>query len=697
MKRAARATQLALIGLLAAACKQGPPAELHVLAGDAGFVYAPDDQVAPPPVDAGDGPRLELVVGLLGGPGNLDGAGTEARMGRVSGGACVGETIWAADDEPNALRRIDGVSGKVTRVTLHWNPAPAVPFDLTVSQLVPAGVGRLFVSDRTHHIIAEVSTTEGTARVIAGQANGRGSQDGAAAEARFDNPLGLARSPAGDLYVADMGNRVIRRVDPATGAVTTVARGFHAVWGLAWADDAGLFATDALIDAVLHVDTVSGQTEIVAGGHHSGLVGYQDGPAAKARFWQPGSLSYRPQERALYIVDKDNGLIRRLSLETHQVDTVAGRFGIHLHDDGTGEAAGFANLGFVAACDGGALLVGDEASVRRIDATSHRVTTIAAQPSHPWVRDGASSRGQLHGPDEGALVDPSTMLATECVGETVRIVDLVHDGISTLAGFPYQSGFLDGVGLAARFRCPSAVAYDGKGVVFVADRDNHAIRAIDLKTGSVSTVAGTASSCGAADGPFTTATLCAPDGLVVVGDALFVSDAGSQTVRRLDLVTQVVSTLSGRPFERGALDGRGDAARFSSPRGLTALPDGRLVVADRENDLLRAIDPHTGATSVLCPQVHFHRPTGLSTAGDAVLVTEGALVHALHPATCQERILVGVPGAIGVHLGALPQSLNEPVAALYAPAPGTGTGTVFVVDHAENAIVRATLGPGVVP
>ncbi len=693
MKRAAWTRLLALLGLLVAGCKQGPPADLHVRAGDAGFVYAPDEQVAASPVDAGEGPRLELVVGLLGGPGNLDGTGTLARMGRVSGGACVGETIWAADDEPNALRRIDVASGRVTRVALHWDPAPAVAFDLTVSQLVPAGLDRLFVSDRTHHVLAEVSTTAGTARVVAGRANVRGSQDGTAADALFDNPLGLALTPAGDLYVADMGNRVIRRVDPKTGAVTTVARGFHAVWGLAWADDAGLFATDALIDAVLHVDPVSGQTEIVAGGHHSGLVGYQDGPAAKARFWQPGSLAYVPQERALYIVDKDNGLVRRLSLETHQVDTVAGRLGIHLHDDGTGEAAGFANLGFVAACYGRAMLVGDEASVRQIETTSHRVTTLAGQPSHPWVRDGAYARGQLHGPDDGALVGPSTMLATECVGETVRIVDLAHDGVSTLAGFPYQPGFLDGVGLAARFRCPSAVASDGKGVAFVADRDNHAIRAIDLKTGSVSTVAGTASTCGAADGPFATATLCAPDGLAVVGDALFVSDAGSHTVRRLDLVTQVVTTLSGHAFERGALDGRGDAARFSSPRGIAALPDGSLVVADRENDLLRTIDPHTGVTSILCPEVHFRRPSGVSAAGDAVLVTEGSVVHALHPATCRDRILVGVPGVIGVQLGALPQSLNEPVSALYS----SETGSVLVVDHAENAIVRAVLGRGVAP
>lgn len=675
----------AALGL--AGCKEnyGPGKPLR--AGDAGFEYRPEPRTTTRrDIDAGAGPRLELVVGMLGGEGNLDGLATEARLGLLSGGACLGPSLWVADTNVAAFRRIELSSGAVTTVRTRWEPPLAVA--LQPWQVISDGAERLFVSDRIHHVVAEISTKNATATIFAGRPGTAGLQNGSAAEALFDSPAGLALTPAGDLYVADTGNRVIRRIDLKSRNVSTVATGFHAVMGLAWAGDAGLFATDPLIDALLRVDLASGKPEVVAGGHHSGLVGYLDGVGRKARFWRPRGLAYLPEERALYVGDTDNAVIRRVSVDTWKVDTVAGRPTRFVHEDGVGADAGFFSVGFIAACGPSVLMTGDDGAVRRVDTKSNRVTTIAGMAPHPGVRDGAQTTGELHAPEDGVLVDPDTMFLAECGGSDVRVVDLKHNGIATFAGLAYVRGFVDGVALDARFSCPSALAYDGKSTIFVADRDNHAVRAVDVSTRTVRTVAGTLSRCGNADGDFETASLCSPSGLAVLDGALYVSDAATHTVRRLDLQARTVTTLSGHAFDPGSADGQAAQARFSSPRGIAALPDGTLVVADRENDLLRKIDPKTGATSsVLCPNIRFNRPRSVSALGEQILVTDRFVVHAFHPRTCKDTVLAGVPGSIGVRLGPLPQPLNEPSAAAYWSA----SGTLFITDRTENAVLRATL------
>ena len=682
-RRALTAATFSALALFA--CKENYGAGKSIRASDAGFEYRVEERTVVPELDAGLGPRLELVVGRIGGQGTLDGAGIEARLGEATGGACVGSSVWVADDNLRAFRQVDLASGAVTTVRTRWEPA--LPVDFHPWQVVSDNAEHLFVSDRTHHIIVDVSVRTATARIIAGKPDTRGLQDGSAAEALFDNPGGLALTPANDLYVADTGNHAIRKIDLKTGKVSTVATGFHAVWGLAWAGDAGLFATDPLIDALVHIDVASGKTDIVAGGHHSGLVGYQDGLGRKARFWRPGGLAYLPKERALYVSDRDNGLVRRLSLDTMTVDTVAGRPLQLMHEDGVGQAAGFFNLGFVSACGDAMLIVGDDGSLRRIEAPSGRVTTLAGMPPHPGVRDGAYALAQLNLPEDGVLVDANTMVLAECAGSDLRIVDVKHSGISSAAGLPYVRGFVDGVGDKARFNCPSALAHDGKSTIYVADRDNHAIRAFHFNTHDVHTVAGTISICGKNDGAFATATMCAPSGLAFVDGMLYVSDAGNHTVRRFDLQKQIVTTVSGLAFAGGAVDGIGDKARLSSPSGMAALPDGSLVVADREAGVLRKIDPRSGATTTLaCPGVRFDRPRAVSAVGEVLLVTDRSAVHAFDPRTCKDTVLVGASGSIGVHLGSLPQTLNEPSAARYFP----GTGLI-ILDRAENAVLRATV------
>lgn len=688
-----RALTVALALVALSGCKENYGAGKPLRASDAGFEYQTEPRVVSSEPDTGIGPRLELVVGRVGGEGALDGVGSEARMGQLAGGACRGRLLFASDEKSGGFRRVDLDSLAVSAIHLHW--ATPVPFDLQPSQVASDGAGRLFVSDRIHHVIAEVSISDSSAKIVAGTPAVRGHQDGPASQATFDSPTGLAIGSGGELYVADTGNHAVRRVDVQAGTVRTIAQGFHAIWALAWAGDPvqgfGLFATDPLVDAIVHIDVATGRTDTIAGGNHSGLVGFKDGIGQKARFWRPSGLAYVGSESALYVADKDNSLVRRIDIRTKEVTTVAGRPLRAMHEDGVGEASAFFNLGFLTTC-GDELLAGDGPAVRRIDTKEGRVTTIAGMPPRSFVRDGALAMAQLSTPEDGILLDSSTMLVAECNGSVVRSIDLRHGGVTTIAGFPFGRGFVDDDAPDARFSCPSALAYDGKSTVFIADRDNHAIRALDLNTHFVSTVAGTVSICGATDGTFANATLCSPSGLAFANGVLYVSDSGNHTIRAFDVRARTVTTLSGSPFERGATDGPGNQTKFSAPRHLIVLPDGSLMVADRENGRIRRIDAHNGATSIVCPNAHFERPRSISLMHDRLLISDGAAVHALNPTTCIDQIAIGSPPSVGLQLGPLPRSLNEPAAVQYAEA----TDSIVIVDRLENAVVRVTSASEVV-
>jgi len=229
----------------------------------------------------------------------------------------------------------------------------------------------------------------------------------------------------------------------------------------------------------------------------------------------------------------------------------------------------------------------------------------------------------------------------------------------------------------------TAIATDGRGTVFVADPDNHAVRAVRVGTGEVSTVAGTPSLCGNDDGTLQEATFCDPTGLAFDRDAVFVADASTQTVRRIDLGTGRVSTLAGEPFSRGSADGVGRAARFSSPAGL-AFAGGALYVADREDGLVRRVDVVTGEVRTVAG-AHFDRPTGLaSSGGDGLLVLERTSVDRLSLGSGQVVRLL--PAGPGLRTGSVEPSLGHPTG-LVELSPGD----VLLVDRSESAVVRLAL------
>ncbi len=202
-----------------------------------------------------------------------------------------------------------------------------------------------------------------------------------------------------------------------------------------------------------------------------------------------------------------------------------------------------------------------------------------------------------------------------------------------------QAGLRDGSFDTARFHQPQGLALSADGWhVYVADTENHAIRDVNLRTRSVSTIAGTGKQSYDyhADGPATRTALSSPWDLARVGDRLYIAMAGTHQIWVLDLRSGRVAVFAGTGTEAG-IDGPNETAAFAQPSGLAT--DGqRLFVADSEISSIRMVTLGiAGETTTLAGsgglfefgdrdgagwEARFQHPLGVALAGDTLLVAD---------------------------------------------------------------------------
>jgi len=158
--------------------------------------------------------------------------------------------------------------------------------------------------------------------------------------------------------------------------------------------------------------------------------------------------------------------------------------------------------------------------------------------------------------------------------------------VTTVAGKAGVTGSDDLTGLAATFKSPSNVTYDGQGNLYVADTGNHTVRQIVLSTGKVNTIAGTAGMAGTGDGAGAAARFAGPMSVVSDGAGrLYVTDGN--TLRQIAVSSGSVTTIAGTPGRMGVRLGDVSTATLSFPVGLTMLPNGTIAfVEPYENAVL---------------------------------------------------------------------------------------------------------------
>lgn len=321
---------------------------------------------------------------------------------------------------------------------------------------------------------------------------------GPATSASLALPRRLALDREGNLLIADVGNHRIRRVDAGTGIITTIAgngrRGYSG--DNAPAVEASLFRpTDVVADAdgnvyiadqenhrVRRVDQASGVITTVAGNGVKGFSG-DDGPARLASLSSPTSIALDTAGN-LFIVDRDNHRIRRVAAGTGTIATVAGngRFGF-TGDGGPAINAGLTFPRGIAVDGDGNPYIADVGNnrIRKVDSASGVISTVAGTGEKGFSGDGGpATQARLAFPISIKVDSEGDIYIADRFNHRVRRVDAVTGIIRTVAGTG-TCGFGGdrGPGAEATLAFPNGVELDRFGRVLIADLQNHRIRCME--------------------------------------------------------------------------------------------------------------------------------------------------------------------------------------------------------------------------
>lgn len=305
-------------------------------------------------------------------------------------------------------------------------------------------------------------------------------EDGPALTAGFKDPLDVAVTDDGTIYVADVLSHRIRKI--AGGQVTTFAgsgisdtangTGIKAAFklpdGLAVDNNGNLYTLD-VTDPRIRKISPGGLVTRFAG---SGVEGFADGRAEVAQFGEEASGITSDNEGNIYVSDLDNNRIRKVST-TGEVTTIAGN-GIAGYVDGNARTAQFSSPTGIVVDKQGNVFVADMNRVRRIS-SSGIVSTFAGGDSSGY-RDG-QQRDALFSFINDMVIDKDGNIY---LSDANRIRKITPQGVvSTLAGS--TPGYQDGDAISAKFFSPIGLGIDKQGNIYVADLSNHRIRKISFE------------------------------------------------------------------------------------------------------------------------------------------------------------------------------------------------------------------------
>lgn len=297
--------------------------------------------------------------------------------------------------------------------------------------LVFDAAGNLFFSDTGNHRVRRIDAKTGVITTVAGNGQkGFGGDGGPATDAMLNEPYGLAVSGGGVLFIADRLNACVRRVQPKSGVIDTVAgvggkpgyagdggRAKDALLrepnGVAWTSSGMLYIADVADQRVREVDLIPGIITTLAGTGKKATAG--DGEAYRmASFAGPRAVLVGPN-RGLFVVEREGNGVRRIDFETGKIERFAG----------TGKKGFTGDGGPAVDCtfdgpkeididkDGNVFLVDTEnEAIRRIDAKTGVVTTVAGKgrTKTPGLGDGGPATAATLGRPHGVAVGPDGAL-----------------------------------------------------------------------------------------------------------------------------------------------------------------------------------------------------------------------------------------------------------------------------------------------
>lgn len=350
---------------------------------------------------------------------------------------------------------------------------------------------------------------------------------------------------------------------------------------------------------MLALPASAGTIDTVVGTGKKGYSG-DGGSAAKALLNEPFHV-HLDGKGHLYIAEAFNHCVRKVDLSTGGITTVAGtgKKG-YSGDGGAATEATFNEPYAVVVSPEGDLYVTDRlnACIRRVDGKTGVVTTVAGTGKKGYAGDGGPGhKAQLVEPNDCFLDGKGGLLIADVADWRVRRLDLKTGVITTFAGTgrlkgrPARSEKGDGASATkAILHGARAVCVDGEGNTYVCEREGNCVRKVDAK-GVISTLAGTGDK-GNADGPAAKAKFNGPKAVRcdAAGD-VFVVDTENHSIRKIDARSGAVTTVAGG--RRGPGGDGGDAleAGLGRPHGCILDGKGVLYIADSENQRVRRVRP----------------------------------------------------------------------------------------------------------
>ena len=533
------------------------------------------------------------------------------------------------------------------------NAATAVELNSPYGLFVD-GQGNIFIADTDNSVIREVMASTGIIQTVAGTPDTTGfTGDGASATAAtLDLPQGVFVDAAGNIYIADTFNSVIRVVNPGSQPVTiagiaipagdiqTVAGTYYSAGlgtacqftgdngpatsaflclpGGVFADTSGnIYIADTSNYGIREVVTAGTISTIAGTLGTSGYIG-DGGPATSAQLNYPSGV-FVDSAGNIFIADTLNYVIREVT--AGNISTIAGNSTLAYSGNGVTAIDAALSIPYGAFVDAsGNLFIADtyNSAIREVLAATGNIQTLAgngmvcALPSTGCGDGGLATAAQLNYP-EGVFADSQgNIFIADTENSVVREIVASTEIIQTVAGTPGSAGF-SGDGAAAtsaQLRTPAAVLLDSAGNIYIADTDNSAIRVVNtgaaaitiagvtIQPQTIATVAGNGTACtdtsaGCGDGgAATSAELNFPSGLSLDASGnIYIADSFSNAIREVSVTTGVIQTVAGTLGQRGYSGDNGPAtsALLDTPGALFVDSFSNIFIADTDNSVIREV------------------------------------------------------------------------------------------------------------
>ena len=463
-------------------------------------------------------------------------------------------------------------------------PGPTARFNSPLG-LAADPAGNIYVADLANHRVRKIDANLNVTTIAGNGQPGNAGDGNAATAAQLENPVALAFDTNGNLVIGQIGR--LRKIDKTTGIITTLADAFGLIGGLAFDKSGNAYVEDDAYGTIRKWTASTGETTTFAGG--GTFIG--DGRVAVAAILNL-PLGIRVNKRGdILFADSNAGVLRKIDAANGTIRTIAGQVGRAYAENQEGIDA-------VDAVIGGVLDIALDSAENIYTADPHnlkiwKIDTNGKISTFVSIDNLYPSALAVDGSDNLYIADRNHHVIHRVDGKTKEVT--VYAGKGT-AGFSGDNG----AATAAELNEPNGVAFDADGNLFIADSMNGAIRRVDARTKTITTVAGRGTPPdGIGDnGPATEAAL-APQHIAVhrpTGD-LYIADQNGHRIRKIDAKTQKITSIAGSAQYYFLGDFAGDNGPATSAKmnfgftisGVAVTDNGDVFISDSANNRIRAV------------------------------------------------------------------------------------------------------------